>query len=207
MSERIGLKTYIILSLTILLFAVSFYGFSYTTHQKHVIAQLRLNVGRAFTAGHEQGRMEEQVRALEAMRRFEGSLAAVLKQYRHCLNPEQWAAWITQYAYAYQVPSVILLGLICQESSCNPAAESHVGAVGLTQIQWQFWGDFLTERKVADKREDLFRPEVSIHAGAAILGHLMDKYDGDIQKALDHYSGGASDYYHKIVARVIAGTQ
>ncbi len=189
----------------LLIVASLFCGYAYVNRQKETIAQLRLNVGQAFSAGYEQGRVHEQIKAMEVIRRLEGNLAHILTQYPLCSDPEQWAAWITQYSYAYKVPSVILLGIICQESSCNPRAESRVGAAGLTQIRWRFWGAFLAEQGIADKREDLFDPETAIHAGAAILGHLLDKYDGDIQQTLDHYSGNAKDYYRRVVKRVVGG--
>jgi len=201
-----GNKKHILrLCCTILVVACLFYGYAYVKHQQRVIAQLRMNVGLAFNKGYEQGRVYEQIKAMETIRRLEGSLANILSQYPHCTDPEQWTAWITQYSYTYQVPSIVLLGVICQESSCNPKAVSHVGAVGLTQIRWRFWGEFLAEQGIADKRDDLFNPETAIHAGAAILGHLLDKYDGDIHEALDHYSGGAKDYYRSVVKRVVGG--
>ncbi len=119
-------------------------------------------------------------------------------------DPEQWAAWVIQYAYAYNVPSIVLLGKICQESSCNRQAVSSVGAVGLTQVRWRFWGDFLKDRGIAYHEKDLFDPETSIHAGAAILSYLIEKH-GDLQGALRRYSGGATEYFAKVIARATGG--
>jgi soluble lytic murein transglycosylase-like protein len=91
--------------------------------------------------------------------------------------------------------------MVMQESSCNPKAVSKTGAKGLTQIDWRWWGSFLQDLGIAQDEADLFDPETSIEAGAAILAHLIDRY-GSIERALEHYSGGAREYSQKIMHRV-----
>jgi len=113
---------------------------------------------------------------------------------------QKYARWTVESAYKYQVPVIILAGLITQESSCRADAVSSTGAIGLTQVDWRWWGEFLKARGIAQKKADLFNPRISIEAGAAILAHLIDRY-GSIEKALKHYSGGAKQYVSKICKR------
>lgn len=123
---------------------------------------------------------------------------------RYRLTPgeaEQYARWVLQYAAKHRVPALVLAGMVMQESSCNPKAVSKTGAKGLTQIDWRWWGSFLQDLGIAQDEADLFDPETSIEAGAAILAHLIDRY-GSIERALEHYSGGAREYSQKIMHRV-----
>lgn len=116
---------------------------------------------------------------------------------------QKYARWTVESAYKYQIPVIILAGLITQESSCRADAVSATGAIGLTQVDWRWWGEFLQARGIAQKRAELFNPRISIEAGAAILAHLIKQY-GDIEKALNHYSGGARQYVSKICKRATA---
>lgn len=192
------------ISVGILMIAICFYGIAYHFYINRQIDFLETQVVLSYQTGIEHGRQEERAKAMEYMERYREQIAEVLSGYEHCDDPDRWAAWIMQYAYAYKVPSIILLGKICQESSCNRQAVSSVGAVGLTQVQWRFWGDFLKDRGIAYHEKDLFDPETSIHAGAAILSFLIEKH-GDLQGALQHYSGGATEYFAKIIARATGG--
>jgi soluble lytic murein transglycosylase-like protein len=60
----------------------------------------------------------------------------------------------------------------------------------------------LTKLGIAQTEQDLHVPEVGIEAGAAILRFLLDRYEGDLEKAMKHYSGGATSYLRKVVGRV-----
>jgi soluble lytic murein transglycosylase-like protein len=194
------MKQLIGIAVGILMIAICFYGIAYQVYINRQIDSLETQVVLSYQTGIEHGRQEERAKAMEYMERYREQIAEVLNGYEHCDDPDRWAAWIMQYAYAYKVPSIILLGKICQESSCNAEAVSSCGAVGLTQIRWRFWSEFLQEKGIAYTEKDLFDPETSIQAGAAILSYLIERY-GDLQGALQHYSGGAQKYFSKIIAR------
>lgn len=118
-------------------------------------------------------------------------------------DASNYARWVVGAASRHQVPTVILAGMVLQESSANPGAVSKVGARGLTQIRWKHWGATLRSLGIVQCEQDLHDPRKSIEAGAVILRILLDRYQGDIQKALRHYSGGATRYQEKIVRRVV----
>lgn len=115
--------------------------------------------------------------------------------------PVHFARWTVEYATKYEVPVLVLAGIIIQESSCNPLARSSVNALGLTQVIWKYWATFLREKGIAQKESDLYNPRISIEAGACILAYLIDLHDGDIDKALNHYSGGARGYVGKVIKK------
>ena len=115
--------------------------------------------------------------------------------------PAHFARWVVEYATKHEVPTLILAGIIAQESSCDPLARSSKNALGLTQVIWRFWATFLQEKGIAQKESDLFNPRISIEAGACILAYLIDLYDGDLDKALKHYSGGAKGYVGKVIRK------
>ena len=128
------------------------------------------------------------------------ALTVLFARYRHADAPN-FAKWIVYASAKYRVPQVILAGLVMQESSGNPSARSNCGAVGLTQIQWKFWGQTLKDAGICETEADLLDPETSIEAGAYILRTLLDRY-GDIDGALKHYSGNARNYTDKVIGRV-----
>ncbi|MDX9695052.1 MAG: transglycosylase SLT domain-containing protein [Bacteroidales bacterium] len=78
----------------------------------------------------------------------------------------------------------IMKGLIQQESNWNPNAVSSAGAIGLTQMLPTTVGD------VGGHPEDLFDPYKNIQYGARYLKTLLNRYNGDYNKALTAYHSG-----------------
>lgn len=121
-------------------------------------------------------------------------------------HPEQYAKWVIRYSQQYRVPPRILAGIILQESSGNSKAHNrkdpYGGSRGLTQVCWKWWGNMLKKEGIAKRPEDLFHPQVSIQAGARVLKAILDQHDGNLEKALIHYSGGSSVYFARVQARV-----
>lgn len=101
----------------------------------------------------------------------------------------------------------LIKAIIQVESSGNPKAESKKGAIGLMQIRWSVWKEELKRRGIAKKRSDLFNPKVNVKAGRYILAHYMDRHDGNLEKALHGYSGGARRYYQKVMREYTKGDE
>ncbi len=78
----------------------------------------------------------------------------------------------------------IMKGLIQQESNWNPNAVSSAGAIGLTQMLPTTVGD------VGGHPEELFDPYKNIQYGARYLKTLLNRYNGDYNKALTAYHSG-----------------
>jgi soluble lytic murein transglycosylase-like protein len=72
--------------------------------------------------------------------------------------------------------------VIGQESAFHPCAVSSKGAQGLMQLM----------PEVASRLgvKDVFDPKQNVAAGAQYLKELLDKYKGDLSKALAAYNAG-----------------
>jgi len=86
----------------------------------------------------------------------------------------------------------LLRSMIAEESNFRVDAVSRKGARGLMQIMPQT-GDLLGVK-------DLFSPGENIHGGAQYIRSLLERYAGDLAKALAAYNAGpaAVDRYHGI---------
>lgn len=93
---------------------------------------------------------------------------------------------IYDYATKHDIEPDMAYGLVFTESTFRERAVSHVGARGLTQLmprtaQWLDPGVSV---------RDLFDPDVNLDLGFRYLRQLIEKYDGDVQKALTAYNRG-----------------
>jgi len=89
-------------------------------------------------------------------------------------------------ARRYAIPPALLLAVIHAESSFNPRAVSHKGAVGLMQLmpataRWMSPGI---------SRKQLFDPALNIDLGARYLRYLANRYNGDAWKILTAWNAG-----------------
>jgi soluble lytic murein transglycosylase len=105
--------------------------------------------------------------------------------------PVGWPDLVAQEAEANDLPPLLLLALVRQESFFQPDAESFAGALGLTQVIPT------TAEEIAGQLEedefvtsDLLRPAVSLRFGAHYLGKQLEFLASDIPAALAAYNGG-----------------
>ena len=93
-----------------------------------------------------------------------------------------------------RLPAEVVLALVDVESNFNRWAISEVGAQGYMQVM-PFW---LTE--VGRPTDNLFRPEINLRMGCAILRYYLDKERGNLLKALARYNGsiGRRTYTDKV---------
>lgn len=99
---------------------------------------------------------------------------------------------IRTYAEKYAVNANIVKAVIAVESCYNPAALSPKGAQGLMQL--------IPETAARFGVEDAFDTRQNIHGGTRYLSWLMQRYDGDLHKAIAAYNAGegAVDRYRGI---------
>jgi hypothetical protein len=95
-----------------------------------------------------------------------------------------------QYATQHGVDPGLFRALVRQESGWNPTAKSPVGAYGLTQAMPATAADpgFGVKPLV-----DIDNPEEQLRFGAEYLSKMIDRYDGDVNKALAAYNWGAGN--------------
>jgi hypothetical protein len=96
------------------------------------------------------------------------------------------ASQIYDAAARHEIEPDVAFGLVFVESTFNERAVSHVGARGLSQVMPRTakWMDPTV------RTADLFNPEVNLELGFRYLRQMIDKYDGDVFKALTAYNRG-----------------
>lgn len=104
---------------------------------------------------------------------------------------------VVEAARETQLSPFLLLGMVAQESSFRPWARSSYGAVGLMQVVERFHHQKL---KAAAEEHDATPIRTNVRVGSAILREYADRSGGDLDAALQRYSGKASEYPQKVEA-------
>lgn len=92
-----------------------------------------------------------------------------------------------QYAERYGVDPEIFTRLVAKESGWDPNAKGAAGEIGYTQIMKETAvNPGLGVTPIQDRSD----PEDNLRFGAEYLGKLIERYDGDYNKALMAYNGG-----------------
>ena len=104
----------------------------------------------------------------------------------------------------YGVDPAIIIAMIDQESDFYPGAIGDGGkSFGLMQIQRR-WHEERMERLGVT---DLIDPYQNVTVGIDYLAELLDKYDGNMEKALIAYNMGATGAYKNCFSKGIFSTK
>ncbi len=95
--------------------------------------------------------------------------------------PAVYAAKVAELAGRFDLSPTLIEALVWQESRWNAAARSPVGARGLAQLMPG------TARELGVNPDD---PFANLEGGARYLREQMDRFDGDIERALAAYNAG-----------------
>jgi len=96
----------------------------------------------------------------------------------------QLSKMIDEASQKHGVDASLVKEIARQESGFKPCAISKTGAQGLMQLMPATQAQFAVE--------DPFDARESLEAGTKLLKQLLDRYDGDVQKALSAYNAGAT---------------
>lgn len=108
------------------------------------------------------------------------------------IEPSSYPAYATAIALREGVEPALFHAVIYQESRWNPKARSKKGAYGLTQLMPG------TAKELGVNRYD---PIQNMIGGARYLRQQLDAHDGDVQKALWAYNGGAGNVKRGVIRR------
>ena len=90
--------------------------------------------------------------------------------------------WVTRYAGRENLDVNLVLSVISAESSFDPRARSHKGAIGLMQLMPD------TARELGI--DDPWDPESNIRGGTRYLRQMLDRFGQDLELALAAYNAG-----------------
>ncbi|MEL6759310.1 MAG: transglycosylase SLT domain-containing protein [Myxococcota bacterium] len=93
------------------------------------------------------------------------------------------------------LPSLFLQALAREESAFDAGVVSWAGAYGLTQLllsTGKAAGRLLTPNVTITRAEELLEPRLNARLGGALLGYLLERYDGHPALALAAYNAGES---------------
>ena len=98
------------------------------------------------------------------------------------LIPQQYSAAVQYAAASANISPTLLAALVWQESRWNPQAVSTKGAMGLTQLM---------PGTARDLGVDPANPYANLIGGARYLRQMLDRFGGNVEKALAAYNAGA----------------
>ncbi len=113
--------------------------------------------------------------------------------------PESITSLIATSAAQYGLDPALLQAVIKVESNFNSEAVSSKGAIGLMQL--------MPLTAAALHVLDPFDPNDNIHAGAALLRRLLDRFGGDLSLALAAYHAGERRVSQAVGMESLPGTQ
>ncbi len=98
---------------------------------------------------------------------------------------------ITTYAAANTLDPFLVAAIIRQESAYNPDAQSHADARGLMQVLPGTGKRLAARLNIQDFSDDrLYEPELNIKFGTAYVAEMLEKFDGNIYRAIAAYNAG-----------------
>ena len=93
--------------------------------------------------------------------------------------------YIAISAQSFEINPQLIKAMITVESSWRPSVVSHAGAMGYMQVM-----PFNAKRCDLLSPDELLNPEKNIDCGAQIISEELERFDGDLVKALQVYNGG-----------------
>ena len=96
-------------------------------------------------------------------------------------GPLRWQGRVAELAAKYDISPILIEALVWQESRWNENAVSPVGARGLAQLMPG------TARQLGVNSAD---PSANLEGGARYLREQLDRFGGDIERALAAYNAG-----------------
>lgn len=106
-------------------------------------------------------------------------------QSRLPLEARPFADVIETVSLKHGIDPALVHAVVEAESNYRPAARSHMGARGLMQVMPA------TAREVGVRSAtSLFDPQANIEAGVRYLKSLLERFDGNLSKALAAYNAG-----------------
>jgi soluble lytic murein transglycosylase len=127
----------------------------------------------------------------------------LLLQNPDLLFPRRYVDLVETWGQKFKVSPELMLSIIRQESSFNPFARSPADAFGLMQLLPSVAKTHLARVKIPIHHfSDLYKPEVNIPYGAALLADLQKKYRGQFVLTVAAYNANEKAISHWLSTRL-----
>ena len=113
------------------------------------------------------------------------------------VKAEEFSDWLIEASERQRISVDVLASLVLTESSFRKNVRSPVGAVGPAQVRPDYWAAFCGQDHLND-------PEQNVYCGAQVLGHLLERCDGNLACALGSYNVGPNARKGRAAARYVA---
>ena len=131
------------------------------------------------------------VARLALRRDLSGPVAPGSRELWSIAYPDAFRDLVVRYTRGSPVEPELLQALMREESALDPRALSWAGAVGLTQLMLPTAREMARALRIrAPNAEQLQNPSTNIQLGAAYLGRLLQRFDGNVAFALASYNAG-----------------
>lgn len=109
------------------------------------------------------------------------------------IYPKYYSSYVKKYAEIFEIDQYLVYSVIKTESRFNKDAISNKGAKGLMQVMDNTGKEIFDKLNVHEKYQDLQEPEANIMVGSYYLKQLLERYNGDLDKAIAAYNSGPSN--------------
>ena len=132
--------------------------------------------------------------------------SALLYRLINKVNPsssaQQRAEYVTiilRMSQEYNIDPFLIAGVIVTESTFKPSVKNYNGTChGSMQVSKRYWDEQLREAGIIEQPSDYYDITKGIRAGVYVLNHYLSR-SKTVQEALHKYSGGATNYYAKVM--------
>lgn len=152
-------------------------------------APARLLYQTMLRAGRKQA--ARQVARVSLRQDVQGPLNAASRPVWEATWPLTYRKLIQRYSRVSRVDPDLMQGLIREESRFRPRARSATGALGLAQLMPDTARTVARQLKLPEVGEaGLLQPAQNVRLGAAYLGQLLQRFDGNVAYAVAAYNAG-----------------
>lgn len=132
--------------------------------------------------------------------------SALLYRLINKVNPsssaQQRAEYVTiilRMSQEYNIDPFLIAGVIVTESTFKPSVKNYNGTChGSMQVAKKYWDKPLREAGIIEQPSDYYDIKRGVRAGVYVLNHYLSR-SKSVQEALHKYSGGATNYYAKVM--------
>ena len=126
-------------------------------------------------------------------------LISKVNSYASAQQRAEYVTIILGLSQEYDIDPFLIAGVIATESTFKPSVRNYNGTChGSMQVSKRYWDAPLREAGIIKQPADYYNITKGVRAGVYVLNHYLSR-SKSVQEALHKYSGGATNYYAKVM--------